>query len=40
MEGYPTLKFIKDGEVIDYKGKRTSDDIVNWCKKKIGPPSE
>lgn len=39
VQGYPTLKFFVKGNAIDYNGGRTQADIVNWIKKKTGPPS-
>jgi protein disulfide-isomerase A1 len=39
VQGYPTIKFFIKGEPIDFNGGRTQADIVNWIKKKTGPPS-
>lgn len=39
VQGYPTLKFFVKGNAIDFNGGRTHADIVNWVKKKTGPPS-
>jgi len=35
--GFPAIKLLKNGRVIDYDGGRTSDDIVNFMKQKFGP---
>uniref|UniRef100_A0A914Y5W4 Protein disulfide-isomerase n=1 Tax=Panagrolaimus superbus TaxID=310955 RepID=A0A914Y5W4_9BILA len=38
IEGFPTLKFWKDGEnPIDYDGGRDADSIVQWIKEKTDP---
>jgi protein disulfide-isomerase A1 len=42
IQGFPTLKFFSKAigaEPIAYEGGRTAPDIVNWLKKKTGPPS-
>eukprot|EP00197_Chlamydomonas_leiostraca_P006170 CAMPEP_0202858778 /NCGR_PEP_ID=MMETSP1391-20130828/1156_1 /ASSEMBLY_ACC=CAM_ASM_000867 /TAXON_ID=1034604 /ORGANISM="Chlamydomonas leiostraca, Strain SAG 11-49" /LENGTH=530 /DNA_ID=CAMNT_0049537733 /DNA_START=11 /DNA_END=1603 /DNA_ORIENTATION=+ len=40
VQGYPTLKWFVDGEMAsDYSGPREAEGIVNWIKKKTGPPA-
>lgn len=39
IRGYPTLKFFRNANAIDYTGGRTADEIVSWVSKKTGPPA-
>lgn len=39
IQGFPTLKFFKNGEPIEYKSGRTESEIENWIMKKTGPSS-
>ena len=39
VQGFPTLKFFKNGEPKEYGGGRTSETIVNWVEKKSGTPT-
>jgi len=40
IEGFPTLKFYKKGEFVEYTGGRTTDEIVSWIRKKTGPATK
>jgi len=40
IRGYPTLKFFKNGNPVDYTGGRSKDDIVQWVLKKSGPAAK
>jgi protein disulfide-isomerase A1 len=40
VKGYPTLKFFKNGVAREYNGGRTSDTIVSWIRKRVGPPAK
>nr|XP_033816962.1 protein disulfide-isomerase [Geotrypetes seraphini] len=40
VRGYPTIKFIKNGDIKfpkEYSAGREAADIVNWLKKRTGP---
>ena len=39
VRGYPTVKFFKKGVPIDYTAGRTEKDVINWMRKKSGPPA-
>lgn len=40
VQGFPTLKWVVDGEVSEYGGGRTEADIIAWVTKKTGPAAE
>jgi len=40
VRGFPTLKFFKHGKEYDYAGGRTEATIVQWVKKRVGPPAK
>lgn len=37
VQGYPTIIFFVDGKPKPYSHHRTSEAIVSWIKKKVGP---
>lgn len=39
IQGFPTLKFFRNGIPIEYNGARSFSDILSWVKRKAGPPS-
>eukprot|EP01029_Cantina_marsupialis_P013200 TRINITY_DN291_c0_g1_i1.p1 TRINITY_DN291_c0_g1~~TRINITY_DN291_c0_g1_i1.p1 ORF type:complete len:494 (-),score=146.28 TRINITY_DN291_c0_g1_i1:158-1618(-) len=40
VRGFPTLKFFKGEEPVEYNGGRTKDEIVSWIMKRTGPVSK
>jgi len=40
VQGFPTIKFFKKGNAVDYQGGRTSEEIITWLNKKTGPPAK
>jgi len=39
VQGFPTLKWIVNGEASEYQGGRTAPEIIAWVTKKTGPPA-
>ena len=39
VRGYPTVKFFKNGVAMDYTGGRKESEVLNWVRKKSGPPT-
>ena len=40
VRGYPTVKFFKKGVASDYTAGRKEQDVINWVRKKSGPPTK
>eukprot|EP00244_Chara_vulgaris_P009100 TRINITY_DN377_c0_g1_i3.p1 TRINITY_DN377_c0_g1~~TRINITY_DN377_c0_g1_i3.p1 ORF type:complete len:623 (-),score=226.40 TRINITY_DN377_c0_g1_i3:189-2018(-) len=40
VEGFPTLYWYDNGVKLSYTGGRSVEEIVQWVKKKAGPPAE
>ena len=40
VRGYPTVKFFKKGQETDYTAGRKEQDVINWVRKKSGPPTK
>ncbi len=39
VQGYPTLKWIRNGKAAEYTGGRTVGEITSWVRRKSGPAS-
>ena len=39
VTGFPTMKFFKRGDLMDYNGGRTEQDLIRWIVKKMGDAS-
>jgi protein disulfide-isomerase A1 len=40
IRGFPTLKLFSDGNAVDYEGDRSSMAMIQWLRKKTGPPTK
>ena len=40
VRGYPTVKFFKKGDVIDYTAGRNEQDVINWVRRKSVSPTQ
>jgi len=35
INGFPTIKFLKNDQAIDFNGERTVENLIDFCKKEI-----
>ena len=40
IQGFPTVKLFIKGKDIEYTGGRKESEVVNWMRKKTGPPTK
>lgn len=40
VQGFPTIKFFKKGNEVEYGGGRTEAEIISWLNKRTGPPAK